>query len=262
MQDGILRLPPELRELSGMTLVDGDTLACVQDELGAVFYVSLMGQAPVRKFSFGKRGDYEGIASTGDGFWVLRSDGQLLWLTMEAAALTVRKTYKLPIDGEFEGLCLDEPGQRLLILPKGPVDGKRREKARRRIYAFDLAKLKVVKKAVLTLKVEKLEEQAEDKGLAAPDRISKKGNRRVELHLHGSEILALPGGDLLLLSPKDRLLLRVDRDGDLVATRELDAALLPQPESMALLPDGQLLIGSEGHDQAATIVRMPMLKAP
>ena len=59
--------------------------------------------------------------------------------------------------------------------------------------------------------------------------------------------MALPGGDLLVLSPKDRLLLRIDRDGDVVATGGLDMELLPQPEAMTLLPDGRLLIGSEGR---------------
>ena len=69
----------------------------------------------------------------------------------------------------------------------------------------------------------------------------------------------LPDGDLLLLSPKDHLLLRLDRSGDVVATQGLDMQLLPQPEAMALLPDGRLLIGSEGRDRSAliTVVAIP-----
>lgn len=253
LSTGVKFLPAELRELSGMVAVDANTLACVQDELGSVFFVDIAARRPLRTVPFGRRGDYEGIAATPDALWVLRSDGTLLCLVAEESRLAIRATYKLPFEGEFEGLCYDAARQRLLVLPKGPVDGKRREKARRRILGFDLTTMAPMPKAVMTLKVEEIEQQIEARELAAPRRTTKKGNRRVQLRLHGSELLVLPDGDLLLLSPKDRLLVRLDEKGEVVATSEVDTELLPQPESMALLPDGRLLIGSEGGRQMALI---------
>lgn len=251
--DGTMRLPSELSELSGMVALDEHTLACVQDELGAVFVVDLQGKQPIRTLSFGKPGDYEGIASTGGALWVLRSDGTLQELALDAGRLVSRHTYKLPFAGEFEGLCVDAAGEHLLVLPKGPVVGDRREKKRRRILAFHLLLRTALKQPVMTLKVHDIEDQIEDLGLPGPRRTTSKGNRKVDLELRGSELLALPDGDLLMLSPKDRLLLRFNSDGDVVATRELDMNLLPQPEAMALLSDGRLLIGSEGRRRAARI---------
>ena len=251
--DGTMKLPPSLSELSGMVALDEHTIACVQDELGVVFIVDLQGKKPIRSVSFGKDGDYEGVAAIGDALWVLRSDGVLQELALDAGRLISRHTYKLPFEGEFEGLCVDAAGEHLLVLQKGPVDGKRREKKRRRIIAFHLLLRTALKQSIMTLKVNDIEAQIEERDLPGPRRTTAKGNRKVDLGLRGSELLALPGGDLLMLSPKDRLLLRLNSDGDVVATQELDMNLLPQPEAMALLPDGRLLIGSEGHGRPACI---------
>lgn len=253
LSDGSMTLPPSLSELSGMVALDEHTLACVQDELGVVFIVDLQGKEPIRSVSFGNDGDYEGIAANGDALWVLRSDGTLQELAWDAGRLVSKHTYKLPFEGEFEGLCVDTSGEHLLVLPKGPVDGKRREKKRRHILAFHLLLRTGLKQPVMTLKVNDIEAQIEARDLPGPRRTTVKGNRKVDLGLRGSELLALPGGDLLMLSPKDRLLLRLNSDGDVVATQELDMNLLPQPEAMALMPDGRLLIGSEGPDRPARI---------
>lgn len=256
---GTMRLPRSLHELSGMTAVDANTLACVQDELGIVFFVDLSGQQPVRPVPFGKKGDYEGIALAAGSIWILRSDGKLQQLTFDGQKLRVEKSIKVPFDGEFEGLCFDPASEQLLVLPKGPVEGKRREKVRRRVLACDVLLGVVQSKPFLTLRVDKIEDQIEERGLAAPRHTTSKGNVRVDLRLLISELLVLPDGDLLLLSPKDHLLLRLDRSGDVVATQGLDMQLLPQPEAMALLPDGRLLIGSEGRDRSAliTVVAIP-----
>ena len=253
-KDGVLRLPTSLHELSGMVALDADTPACVQDESGIVYLVDLRGEKPLRSVSFGKDGDYEGIAAVGDVLWVLRSDGKLYRLIWEDGRLKVDQTYKLPLQGEFEGLCYDAAHSQLLVLPKGPVDGKRREQERRHILSFDLQRQVAVDKPFLTLKVDEIEQQIEARSLPAPSRTTAKGNRRVELQLYGSELLVLANGDLLLLSPKDHLLLRLDRSGNVVATMELDMERLPQPEAMALLPNGQLLVGSEGRDGPAKIL--------
>jgi len=254
LQQGKMRLPAELRELSGMVAIDDKTLACVQDELGYVFFVPLGADGSMRRERFGGAGDYEGIAVTPEATWVLRSDGTLHRLERTDGKLKIAKVFKMPFEGEFEGLCFDAANKRLLVLPKGPVDGKRRERARRRILGFDLTKMKPMPKPALTLKVEKLEERIGKKDMPAPRRTTKKGNQRVELHLHASELLVMKDGDLLLLSPKDHLLLRLSHKGKVLATRTLDPLVLPQPESMAMLPDGRLLVGTEGRGGAASIM--------
>ena len=258
LESGTMRLPRSLHELSGMTAIDANTLACVQDELGVVFFVDIRGERPVQSVPFGKKGDYEGIALADGSIWTLRSDGKLQQLAFDGHRLRVEKSIKVPFDGEFEGLCFDPQSKQLLVLPKGPVGGKRREKTRRRVLACDALLGSVLSKPFLTLRVDKIEDQIEERGFAAPRRTTSKGNLRVDLKLLSSELLVLPSGDLLLLSPKDHLLLRLDRSGNVVATQNLDMELLPQPEAMALLPDGRLLIGSEGRGRSALITVVPI----
>jgi hypothetical protein len=255
LADGVLALPAALHEVSGIVAVDERTLACVQDEAGVVFFVDLLGERPLRALPFGPPGDHEGIACAGGELWVLRSDGRLLRLAAAGDRLQVIAGWQLPAAAEYEGLCHDGDRRRLLLLPKGAANGKRRERELRRIFAFDLERLEVVVTPVLTLDLDEIERQAAARGLALPTRTTAKGKERSALRLLGSEIAVVPGSaDLLLLSAADHLLARFDAAGNLVATRLFDEVLLPQPEALAFLPDGRLLVASEGKDGAAVVV--------
>ena len=146
LADGMIELPPILREVSGMVAIDEHTIAAVQDEDGAVFFVDLRGLSEVRSVSFGPPGDFEGIAYTGEEFWVLRSDGVLLRLAMHGEALAIAERHTLPERCEYEGLCYDAENRRLLVLPKGAISDKKRERRRRRVFAFDLVANRAVEK--------------------------------------------------------------------------------------------------------------------
>jgi uncharacterized protein YjiK len=60
------------------------------------------------------------------------------------------------------------------------------------------------------------------------------------------------------LSAVDRVLLRVDREGTLRAGQRFDASELPQPEGLACLPDGRLLVASEGDGGPGRVRVVPM----
>ena len=62
-------------------------------------------------------------------------------------------------------------------------------------------------------------------------------------------------GHYYLLSAVDRLLLVVDRSARLVALEQLDAGLLPKPEGITFLPNGDLVLSSEGKGSAPVIAR-------
>ena len=251
LSDGTLFLPPELREVSAITALDERTLACVQDEQGALFLVDLMGQDPPRVAAFGDPGDSEGLARVGDDYWVLRSDGLLLRLRSRGdGGLEMAGPYRLPTEHEdWEGLCFDHDRGVLLVLPKDRAGKGKDERDHRFVFAFDPSTCLMQPRPLLELDVQALLEQAEERGLALPTRTTPKGKPKRSLKLLGSEILAIPGtGELLLLSATDRALVRVDREGRLLGVRHFDEGDLPQPEGMAWLPDGRLLVASEGTD--------------
>ncbi len=76
-EDQTIILPGELHEVSGLTIIDSRTFACVQDEAGIAFIYDLVIQEVTRKIHFAGPGDYEGIAPVGKDLYVLRSDGVL-----------------------------------------------------------------------------------------------------------------------------------------------------------------------------------------
>lgn len=252
MVDGELELPRALREVSGIVAVDDDTIACVQDEVGALFFVSLHGKAPLRRVEFGPRGDYEGLARVGSVFWVLRADGALLELGADGERLRIVRTIALPAGlHDWEGLCHEPSRGLLLVMSKERPDDDRDA---RPVFAVDPATGRVLAEPFCTWWRKGVIDQAEARGLPLPTRITDKGRERVALELRASELLALPGGDeFLLLSAADALLLRLDRAGRLLGVRSLDPARLPQPEGMTRLPDGRLLVASEADGGVARL---------
>jgi uncharacterized protein YjiK len=246
--DGVVVLPRELREVSGICAIDDRTLACIQDEAGALFFIDLAGQRLPRVSVFAKPADYEGLAQVGDDYWVLRSDGLLLRLQPKGAQMVVASTHRLPeVHREWEGLCFDADRKVLLAMPKDAGSKQRGDRDLRFIYAIDPTTGVVQQNPVIVLDCKILVDQAEARGIELPTRTTQRGRTRSDLRLACSEILAVPGTDhLLVLSAVDRTLLEVDRTGRLLGAWLLDAKELPQPEGMTFLPDGRLLVSSEG----------------
>lgn len=258
MVDGELALPRVLREVSGIVAVDDDTIACVQDEVGALFFVSLQGKAPLRRVEFGPPGDYEGLARIGSVFWVLRADGALLELGADGERLRIVRTIALPAGlHDWEGLCHEPSRGLLLVISKERPDDDRDA---RPVFAVEPATGRVLDEPFCVWRRKGVIDQAEARGLPLPTRTTEKGRERVALELRASELLALPGGDeFLLLSAVDSLLLRLDRSGRLLGVRSIDPLRLPQAEGMTSLPGGRLLVASEA---AGGVARLLLVDVP
>jgi hypothetical protein len=258
LADGVLVLPPALREVSGITAVDAHTIACVQDEAGALFFVATDGREQPRMAPFGARGDYEGLARVGGDYWLLRSDGLLQCLRPGDGGLVVAAHLRMPREhGDYEGLCHDGRHGLLLVLPKDKPEGDKDARDRRPVYAVDLAAMRVLPEPQLVYRVRDLVDQARARGFDLPTRTNAKGKERVHLRVLASEILVdTAADDVLILSAIDRALFRLDREGRLRSLRLFDEAELPQPEAMTMLPDGRLLVASEGAGGTGAIIRV------
>ncbi|MCE3280799.1 MAG: hypothetical protein K0S44_2990 [Bacteroidetes bacterium] len=58
-------MPKELNEISGISFVDEDLLACVQDEKGTIYLFDLERNLITKRIKFSGKGDYEAIAIKG-----------------------------------------------------------------------------------------------------------------------------------------------------------------------------------------------------
>lgn len=236
-------LPAELAEISGLAAVDAHTVACVEDETGTLFFVDVTSGAVTQRLSFGKDGDYEGLARLDDAFWVLRSDGRLLELRREGERMKRSRRLDLELaHEEVEGLEAAADGRALLVAPKSaPHDKGARDV--RRVYRLDPAAAEPVPTVLFETTTGRIAADLGGLGLHAhPD-------------VRFSSIAEQPGtGRYFALSGPDRALLVFTADGTVCGAWFFPRQDLPQPEGLTFLPSGDLVITSEADRGPARLV--------
>ena len=241
-------LPAELAEVSALTDIDEHTVACVQDEIGAVFFVDLRRGVVTRKLPFGADGDYEGLTRVDDALWVLRSDGLLIELAMRGDALAPGRQVKLDLEHrDIEGLGYDPVDRVVLVAPKSSLKGDKAERAQRQVFRFDPASGKRVDGLALDTTTDRIVADAEHADIALPTKETKRGKERIDLKVRFASIAVHPEtGRLFALSAADRAVLAFDRDGTLSAAHFFDEQEMPKPEGITFLANGDMVIASEG----------------
>lgn len=253
----VFTLPASLREVSALTDVNDSTVACVQDELAEVHFLSLRDGRITRSFRFGGPADMEGLTRVGDGFFALRSDGLVYRLDDVEHRLALLDTFRVDLPNKnIEGLGYDERTGRVLVSPKDFEKGTPDQRDKRVLYAFDPKVPGAPAEAVLELSLERLLAQARTLGIATPRKTTDKGKEVSALKLRYSSVAMHPITDhYYLLSAVDRTLLVVDRKGALIDLQILDAALLPKPEGITFMANGDLVLSSEGKGRTPVLVR-------
>ncbi|MFT6830276.1 MAG: hypothetical protein ACJAZN_000430 [Planctomycetota bacterium] len=262
-----LELPQALREISGLVVLEGTRVACIQDELGELFLLDLAA-APgspleIVRRKFGPKGDYEAIAWARGRLFVLRSDGEILTLDPEGAPLgdKLQPASDLPFQ-EFESLAFDPGGSRLLLAPKN-APGKDRgplKKHERPVYAIDLESMEVAPDPFVVLSANKIIETAEENDWPLPGKTTKKGKFKADLELRISDIALHPiTGDLYVLSGVDRTLLVLSKEGELRGTVTFPPTVLPQGEGITFCSNGDLLLTSEGQGGPGRLMKYAYL---
>ncbi len=242
----VCKLPPELMEISGLATLDAHRVACVQDELGDIFFYGLENCELSNRISFGQPGDFEGLAIAGNAFYILRSDGMMF----RARALTNGETEVEVIDtgipaGDNEGLCFDEKNNRLLLTPKQKFTDKEFGKNYRAVYAYGLAGEGLIEEPVIRISVEEvlnfLQQETE---IELP---AKKKSGKVKFSFHIASIAVHPQEELYyLLISSERIVLVVDGNGKPLEAMLLNKKVLPKPEGITFLSDGVIAVSSEG----------------
>lgn len=238
-----LGLSSELAEISGLAIHPDGRLLAVQDEKGYVYSLDLVSGEVIDKYKFEKSGDYEGIAVNGKHTFVLRSDGDVY--RIKNLGKDNQKTKKLEnaleTRNDAEGLEFDADGK-LLIACKGDsrIDGNKKD--HRAVYAFDLQTNVLSEKPFLDIKLEKL------KSLTRDDKTNFRPSALARHPITGDYyILATVGKLLVVLSP----------DGEPYRAIDLRGGDFLQPEGIAFLANGDLLISNEAHVKGgrATLLR-------
>lgn len=256
----VFELPSRLREVSALTDVDEETIACVQDENASIYFMSTRTGRITDTVQFAGPGDMEGLTRVGNEFFALRSDGLIYRLGDRSAGFALRDTFRVKVPNKnIEGLGYDERTGLVLVSPKDLAKGSKEGKDERLIYAIDPHATMKAPRAVLRLSMDKLERQAIALGIVVPREKKGKGKEKSLLKLRYSSVAVHPiSGHYYLLSAVDRTLLVMARGGDLIDLVQLDADLLPKAEGITFMPNGDMWLSSEGKGRTPVLVRYAM----
>jgi uncharacterized protein YjiK len=242
------KLPSELKEISGITLLDDNTILCIQDEDGTVYSFDLRKEKLKHKIKFGKPNDYEDIAIVKNTVYVLKSDGQLhsFALTNSNELDAVKFSTPLSYKNNTEGLAYDAMHRRLLIACKeSPSIHEKLEKGRA-VYAFDLDEDRLIETPVIFISKVQFMEAIQKYGL----------NMKKHVQYQPSGIAIHPSnGEIVIICSLGKILILLDPQGNIERLVPLDPELFVQPEGICFGPDGDLFIASEGKQGKGYILK-------
>ncbi|MBC8004761.1 MAG: hypothetical protein H7X84_04760 [Verrucomicrobia bacterium] len=250
-------LPDILHEISGITYVDSNLLACIQDEKGILFFYDWKQNEILKQYAFHINGDYEGITRVDKTFYVLRSDGTLFEIINYESDSIRMNSYVTGIPANNnEGLCYDRDNNRLLIGSKGKIDKGPEYKDRRVIYSFDLATKTMSEEPVFDFNLQHIKAFAAEQKVNLPNKSRKKGKiTEPVIKFMTSDIGIHPKTKkLFLLSATDHLLFIFNRNGRIEHIEQLDPELFNKAEGITFLPEGDLFITNEGQNGRPTLL--------
>ena len=233
-------LPHELREISGIARSPGGDLYAHGDEQADIFQLDRTGHRILARFSFGEpavHGDFEGIAVAGDRIFLVTSDGVLYAGRPGADGEHVEfVTYATGLGRlcEIEGLAYDASNPSLLLACKEARSAQVRH--RLAIYRWSIDRRALFPKPAVLV------------GLAPIVRPI--GGRS----FHPSDLTIDPEtGHLLVLAGREAAIAELTPDGEVVQVSRLRHRLHPQPEGIALIEDGSLLVADEAAGRRSAL---------
>jgi hypothetical protein len=249
-----VRLPTELKEISGIAILDEHHVVAVQDEEGILFVVDLQTGNPVEQWKFGGRRDYEDLVLLNDTVYVIESDGTLYEVTGWRGPNATTREIDTGLSSRYdtEGLAYDA-GRLFIGCKEYPGDNLEGYRA---VYAFDVAAERLIEKPAYLLSIEEMApyaRAAQPRDLEGKLRALIEG-RLYEFGIQPSALAFHPiTGELYVLSAETKAIAVLGRDGRLRHVHLLPQALFRQPEGMAFYPNGDLLISNEINVGPATI---------
>lgn len=245
--DHVYELPALLREISGHTLTDENTVLCVQDELGAVFEYDFANSEIKNIFRFTDVGDFEGITTRGNDVFVLRSDGTIFFFdyknrkSIESEMLAINAL-------NFESLTYDKTSGNFLVVSKDAILND--SESSRIIY--EIANDDFSKPTVY--------QEIDIHGINQFIHAKLEKGKTESVVFNPSDIAVHPiSKEIYVLSASDRAL-TVYNDKGLKAVFPLPAEVYYKPEGISFYENGDMLISSEGDKKGIISGSIMLLK--
>jgi uncharacterized protein YjiK len=256
------KLPAELAEVSGLSFVDDQRLACVQDEKGIIYIFNLKTAEVESEVVFGEDGDYEDIEIIDNEAWILKSNGTLYKAAdyLEKEEIHVKK-YSTALSGknDTEGLAYDPVNKSLLIACKGyPFVEENNGSGIKAIFSFSIELNQLAMMPFLLINLDTIRQY---KYANALNRMTGEAMALFD-PAKGDQVFQPSGlaihpksGDLFILGSVGKLLVVLSGKGELLAIINLNPKIFRQPEGICFSPEGVMYIASEGGGQEGVILK-------
>jgi uncharacterized protein YjiK len=258
--DNKIELQQKLTEVSGLSFINKDTIALIQDEDGTLFFLDVNSKKIVKKISFSKDGDFEDLKILGDTAYILRSDGKLYEVLniMSEEFRTVNKiNTRLSAKNDTEGLCHDIKNNRLLIACKASPGEDASYKNKKAVYSFDLNSRSLSEKPIALIDVKEVEKKSHSSGFNSFVQkfaaFFSPANNNNYFQPSGISIHPVTG-EIYIISAVGNLLVVMDPNGTLNDVIKLPESLYRQPEGIAFDNDANLYISNEGKQGKGNII--------
>ena len=236
------KMPEILNEVSGISWISENIIACVEDEDGIIFIYDLKKEKVIQEIAFAGAGDYEGIAVNGKDAYVMRSDGLIYEVSRfrESEPKTTTFQTAFTASNNIETLTLDAKRNSLVITPK---DRDRKDDFKG-LYYIPLDSKTMDAKPTVRINMD--------------DKAFKDYQKKKVYHtFNPSDVAIHPAtGDYYVLEGKNPKLAILDSDGTIEKVYKLDKDDFAQPEGITFSPDGRLFISNEAGKDEATIVEV------
>ncbi|MGA1869916.1 MAG: SdiA-regulated domain-containing protein [bacterium] len=229
------KLPNVLDEISGISYLEQNKLACIQDEKGIIYVFDMEKGKVTERYEVGKKNDYEDIEIVKNTAYMLQSNGTLLKIENFREENPRVKKYNTVLShkNDAEGLSYNSESNSLLIACKSSPYLKDKSpslKGKRAIYAFDLDTETISKEPAYTI----------DMG---------------DVTIYPSGIAVHPRTkNIYIISSAKRILILLNQKGDIIGRRRLHKKIFKQPEGICFSPQGDLFISNESRDGKANIL--------
>jgi len=247
------KLPDELKEISGIVKLGGDSLLAIEDLHASLYFLRLENSkasvtttlpfATNQKDKF----DIEDVAMIGDTIYALWSHASVFKIWNWRSKIQ-SKEYSTVLDkkNNTEGLAYDPVSGDLLIACKKESGDEDEKKTTRAVYQFDIKKGELKTNPFLLVEKKDFKKFVADK---------------VEFFPSGIAVHPV-SHDIYIISTKgNKCIACYSHSGELKSFEYLDKDLLPQPEGICFDAAANLYISTEGkHGEPAAIYEFEKAK--
>lgn len=224
-------LPLFLKEISGITVLDDNTLGAIEDETASLYRIDMTTGEAVRSANFGVAGDYEDLVRVGERLFALRSDATVHELVGWASGkIELHELFGSLAARTCDTESLGSDGRQLIVVCKNPS-----ATGGNAAYAVDLAKASFGESPLFEIETGKgfLEGGLRPSGIAWHPQLKR----------------------WVMISAKREALIVLDTLGRIEEAWNIKPLKLEQPEGIAFMPNGDLWLSSEGKVGTGGVVR-------